>query len=85
MDGPRIKRTRNSSPCSNAWDLADGGKAVALFNLSDKDQVIDVSKPQIGLSGIMRYCWRQKDADPFCENFSLMVSPHGIALVKIMP
>ncbi len=68
-----------------AKDLADGGKAVALFNLSDKDQVISVSKSQIGLTGIVRDLWRQKDVGPMGDTFSTMVSPHGIAFVKIKP
>ncbi|HEX5791173.1 MAG TPA: hypothetical protein VFY13_08460, partial [Luteolibacter sp.] len=68
-----------------AKDLADGSKAVALFNLTDKDQVLSVSKSQLGLGGTVRDLWRQKDIGPMGDGFSAMVSPHGVALVKITP
>jgi len=68
-----------------AKDLFDGSKAVALFNLSDKDQVLAVSKSQLGLTGAVRDLWRQKDLGPMGEIFSTMVSPHGVAFVKVAP
>ena len=68
-----------------AKDLADGGKAVAMFNLSNEDQVLSVTKGQLGLSGIVRDLWRQKDVGPMKDQFSAMVSPHGVAFVKVKP
>jgi hypothetical protein len=58
---------------------------VALFNLSDKDLVIGLSKSQIGPGGTVRDLWRQKDISPMGDNFSAMVSPYGVAFVKVMP
>ena len=68
-----------------AKDLADGSKAVALFNLSDKDAVLGVSKSQLGLTGTVRDLWRQKDIGPMGDKFSATVSPHGVVLVKVKP
>lgn len=68
-----------------AKDLADGSKAVALFNLSDKDTVLSVSKTQLGLAGIVRDLWRQKDLGHLGDSFTASVSPHGVAFFKVHP
>lgn len=68
-----------------AKDLADGSKAVAMFNLAEKDQVLSVSKSQLGLGGAVRDLWRQKDIGPMGDGFSAMVSPHGVVMVKVSP
>jgi alpha-galactosidase len=66
-------------------ELADGGRAVALFNLSDSVQVLSVTQEQVGLSGKLRDLWRQKNLGPLGDRFSASVSPHGVALVKVTP
>jgi alpha-galactosidase len=68
-----------------AKDLADGSKAVALFNLSDKDRDLGLTKEHLGMSGTVRDLWRQKDIGPMGDKFSATVSPHGAVLVKVKP
>src|SRR5205823_974066 len=68
-----------------AKDLADGGKAVALFNLADEDQVLSVTKDQLGISGRVRDLWRQKDLGLLGDQFSANVSPHGTVFVEVKP
>jgi len=68
-----------------AKELADGGKAVALFNLSDKEQVLSVSKLQLGGTGTVRDLWRQKDLGRMGDQFAALVSPHGVVFVKVKP
>jgi alpha-galactosidase len=66
-------------------DLADGGKAVALFNLSETDCDLTVTANQLGLTGAVRDLWRQRDTGPLGDVFITRVSPHGTALFKITP
>jgi alpha-galactosidase len=70
-----------------AKKLADGGKAVALFNLSDKDQVLTVTARQVGLGGRVRDLWRQRDIGELNEGggFSAHVTAHGAAFLKVTP
>lgn len=66
-----------------AKDLADGGKAVALFNLSNSDQALTVTAEQLGMSGPLRDLWRQQDLGPMEAAFTALVSPHGVVLVRV--
>ena len=68
-----------------AKDLADGSKAVGLFNLANKDQNITVTAKQLGLKGNIRDLWRQKDIEILKDSFTAKVSPHGVVFVKITP
>lgn len=68
-----------------AKDLADGSKAVALFNLSGEDRVLDVTREQLGMTGSVRDLWRQKDLGLLGDRFSAMINPHGAVLVKVKP
>ena len=64
-------------------DLADGSKAVAMFNLSHEDQVRSVTAERLELSGNVRDLWRQSDIGPIEDQFSATVSPHGVAFFKV--
>jgi len=68
-----------------AKDLADGGKAVAMFNLAGEDKVLSVARAQLGMTGVVRDLWRQKDVGQLGDLFSVEVSPHGAAFVKVKP
>ncbi len=66
-----------------AKDLADGAKAIALFNLSNADRVLTIDAAQLGHSGTLRDLWRQKDIGQLGDKFSAQISPHGAALFKL--
>lgn len=80
-------RVANEKGSWEIWakDLADGSKAVAMFNLAEDDQTITVTKEQLGTSGRLRDLWRQKDIGQMDERFSARVSPHGVVFAKISP
>lgn len=85
--GKQGYRVKNLKDSWEVWakDLEDGSKAVALFNLGDKDQVISISAKELGLKGTIRDLWRQKDIGNLKEEFSSAVSPHGAVFLKITP
>ena len=66
-----------------AKDLADGSKAVGLFNLSDDNQVLTLSAQTLGMKGKVRDLWRQKDIGMLEDSFSANVSAHGVVFLKI--
>jgi len=83
---------RQAAPVSRAgdlevWskDLADGSKAVGLFNRSDQDAEIAVRWADLGLSGkrVVRDLWRQKDRGTFDGEFRMQVNRHGAVLLSI--
>jgi alpha-galactosidase len=80
-------RVANRAGAFEIWakDLADGGKAVALFNLAEEDQTLTITKEQLGLAGTVRDLWRQKDIGRLDAAFSAAVSPHGVVFVKVKP
>ncbi len=64
--------------------LEDGSKAVGIFNLSDKDDVIRFYWTNIGLGDTqkVRDLWRQKDIGTFKGMFATRVAPHGVTLIR---
>ncbi|KAF0096455.1 MAG: alpha-galactosidase [Puniceicoccaceae bacterium 5H] len=68
-----------------AKDLADGSKAVAFFNLTEEDRVLELPPTQLGTSGTIRDLWRQQDIGSLESHFYIKVSPHGTALLRILP
>ncbi len=67
--------------------LADGTKAVGLFNTGDKLATITLDWKKAGLSGkqIIRDLWRQKDRGIFEGSYSADVPSHGVLLLKSFP
>ena len=65
-------------------DLADGGKAVGVFNTSDKYQTITLNRSENGLQGLakIRDVWRQKNITATGSTYTAKVPPHGVMLVK---
>lgn len=66
-------------------DLEDGTKALAIFNTSDKYDVIRFHWTDLGLKDtqFVRDLWRQKDLGNFSSMFATKVPPHGVTLIKI--
>lgn len=68
-----------------AKDLADGSKAVGLFNLGEDQAKVVVSWSELGITGKRRVrdLWRQQDLGAFSDEFQASVPRHGVVLVKI--
>jgi alpha-galactosidase len=68
-----------------AKDLADGSKAVGLFNRGEGEIEVTAHWVDLGLSGQchVRDLWRQKDAGEFADSFTASVPRHGVVLVRI--
>ncbi|HXO77028.1 MAG TPA: glycoside hydrolase family 27 protein [Puia sp.] len=58
---------------------------VALFNIGDKEQAVDVDLSQLGLKGkvMVHDCWRKADAGVFNKKYSQVLAAHGAALVRV--
>ncbi len=68
-----------------AKDMADGSKAVGLFNRGSEAATVEVKWSDLGLSGRhrVRDLWRQSDLGEFEDSFSGVVSRHGALLVRV--
>ena len=68
-------------------NLADGSKAVGLFNLTTRPRKISVSWNELGVSGNqhLRDLWRQKEIGTFDRKFEMDVPRHGVSLVCVLP
>lgn len=66
-------------------ELEDGSRAIGIFNLSDKDDVIRFYWNNLGLSENYkaRDLWRQKDLGNFKSMFSTKIAAHGVTLIRI--
>lgn len=65
-------------------ELADGSKAVGIFNLGPQSAAADLHFADLGLSGSVevRDLWRQKNLGSFRDIFHTTVPSHGVALLK---
>jgi alpha-galactosidase len=68
-----------------AKDLADGSKAVGLFNRGEAPAEVTVKWASLGLKGKchVRDLWRQKDVGKYAESFAANVPRHGVCLIKV--
>ena len=66
-------------------ELADGSKAVGLFNRGKTDIEVTADWKTLQFSGkqMVRDLWRQKDLGIFKEKFSSLVPAQGVVMVKI--
>lgn len=87
MQGRRV--ARNGEHEVWAKQLADGGRAVVLFNRSDKPAEISVSWIDIGfpqhLEANVRDLWAGKNIGKLSGKFSAEVASHGVVMVTIKP
>jgi alpha-galactosidase len=70
-----------------AKDMADGSKAVGLFNLGENEATVTLRWAELGLTGrqMVRDLWRQKNLGIFNQQFQARVGRHGVVLVKLTP
>jgi len=68
-------------------DLADGSKAVGLFNRSEFNSTVTAKWSDVGVSGkcLVRDLWRQRNVGTFSDKYSATVPWHGVVLVKVTP
>ncbi|MDO3640537.1 putative Ig domain-containing protein [Mucilaginibacter sp. L3T2-6] len=66
-------------------EMADGGKAVGLFNTSDKYQTITLNRDDEDFKGLtkIRDVWQQKYIISSGSTYSAKVAPHGVMLVRL--
>jgi alpha-galactosidase len=66
-------------------ELADGAKAVGLFNLADHPAKLTLSWTDLGLAGKqpVHDLWRQKDLGKFKTEFQAEVPRHGVVMVRL--
>jgi alpha-galactosidase len=69
--------------------LADGGRAVALLNRSDKPATISATWQDIGYpaktSAAVRDLWAHKDLGAKTGGYSAEVPSHGVVMVTVKP
>ncbi|HEX3249868.1 MAG TPA: alpha-galactosidase [Pyrinomonadaceae bacterium] len=87
MQGRRVKRDGEQEVWSR--QLADGGRAVVLFNRGAQEKEIAVSWTDIGypphLNANVRDLWAHKDLGKLSGSFSATVPSHGVVMVMIKP
>lgn len=70
-----------------AWikPLADGSKAVGIFNKGDPQDPVTVSFRELGLqkSATVRDLWQGKDLGRFENSFTVSVPRHGVVLLRM--
>ncbi len=66
-------------------ELEDGTKAVGIFNPGSAATSLTVNWPALDVHGKqkVRDLWRQKDLGVFEKEFSTVVQPHGVVLVRL--
>ena len=65
--------------------LADGSKAVGLFNLEEVPMRVTAKWSDLGITGqhLLRDVWRQKDLGVFSGEYSEEIPRHGCVLLKV--
>jgi alpha-galactosidase len=80
------KRAAQDGKCE-VWvrELADGSKAIGLFNRGDAEAKVTARWPDLGLDGkqIVRDLWRQQDLGTYQDEFQSPVPPHGVVMVRM--
>jgi alpha-galactosidase len=69
--------------------LADGSKAVILFNRGTETGSIGVAGEEISLAprgkALVRDLWKKADAGSFTGRYEAMVAPHDVVMLRIAP
>jgi alpha-galactosidase len=72
---------------SEVWakDMADGSKAVGLFNRGEMESTVRAKWSDLGLTGPhrVRDLWRQKEMGSLAGSLSAAVPRHGVILVRV--
>jgi alpha-galactosidase len=70
-----------------AKDMADGSKAVGLFNRGYGAANVTVNWADLGLTGkqTVRDLWRQQNVGQFSDNYAAEVPRHGVVLIRVWP
>jgi alpha-galactosidase len=68
-----------------AKPMADGSRAVGLFNRGEFPATVTAKWSDLGLAGTqtVRDLWRQKDLGQFKDQFQAQVPRHGVVLVRM--
>jgi alpha-galactosidase len=68
-------------------ELADGTKAVGLFNTGEAPATVTLDWGEADLTGrqVLRDLWRQKDVGTFEKEYRAEVPVHGVVLLKATP
>jgi len=66
--------------------LADGSRAVGLFNRSELEDTITADWSQLGIKGryYVRDLWQRKDLGRFDGKYAASVPGHGAVLLRLM-
>jgi alpha-galactosidase len=80
-----MRATRRSGP----GPLADGGRAVILFNRGAAPAVIKADWTELGyprgLKAEVRDLWAHKSLGRMAGSVSATVEPHGAVMVRLLP
>ncbi len=70
-----------------AKEMADGSRAVGLFNTRETAGPVTVKWADLGIEGkrVVRDLWREKDLGEFEREFTATVPSHGVVMVRISP
>jgi alpha-galactosidase len=88
--GMQGRKVRDNGP-QEVWmkPLADGSRAVILFNRGTEAGDVSVSWEDIGLApggkALVRDLWKQTEAGSFAGRFEAKVAPHDVVMVRITP
>jgi alpha-galactosidase len=68
-------------------ELADGSRAIGLFNLAAVPQDVSIAWEQVGIRAPRRVrdVWRQQDLAVPPQRFSAKVPRHGVVLIRVWP
>jgi alpha-galactosidase len=66
-------------------DLADGDKAVGIFNLGEKTEQFTLDLQQLGLTGpvAVRDLWRQENLGKKSSPVDFLIPAHGVILIRL--
>jgi alpha-galactosidase len=84
-------RKVSDSSARQVWvkPLADGSRAVILFNRGSEEGPIAVAWEDIGLypktKARVRDLWKRADIGTLSGRFEAKVEPHGVVMVRITP
>jgi alpha-galactosidase len=87
MQGRKVK----DDGAREVWmkPLADGSRAVILFNRGSEPSTLTAEWEAIGLfpgtRALVRDLWTKQDAGVFDGRYQAKVDPHGVAMVRVTP